>query len=80
LKTARRFNYASWYWNSDLGLGGNNVHRSCAGFWDLSLTGGGLAGGFLAVAVEFVTLLIAYVLASAVGMVNQWQRAIGCTW
>jgi regulator of protease activity HflC (stomatin/prohibitin superfamily) len=41
-----------------------------------TVTGGGLAGGFLAVAVEFVTLLIAYVLSSAVRIVNQWQRAI----
>jgi regulator of protease activity HflC (stomatin/prohibitin superfamily) len=45
-------------------------------FGIFSVAGGGLAGGFLAVAVEFVTLLIAYVLSSAVRIVNQWQRAI----
>jgi regulator of protease activity HflC (stomatin/prohibitin superfamily) len=45
-------------------------------FGIFSVAGGGLAGGFLAVAVDFVTLLIAYVLSSAVRIVNQWQRAI----
>ncbi len=45
-------------------------------FGVFSVTGGGIAGGFLAVVVEFVTLLIAYILASAVRLVNQWQRAI----
>ena len=45
-------------------------------FGIFSVTGGGIAGGFLAAAVEFVTLLIAYILASAVRLVNQWQRAI----
>jgi len=36
----------------------------------------GVAAGFLAAAVEFVTLLVAYILSSAIRMVNQWQRAI----
>jgi regulator of protease activity HflC (stomatin/prohibitin superfamily) len=40
------------------------------------MMGGGIAGGFAAAVVEFITLLVAYVLASAVRLVNQWQRAI----
>lgn len=40
------------------------------------LLGEGLASGLIAASVEFVTIITAYILASAVRMVNQWQRAI----
>src|SRR5262245_11659222 len=49
---------------------------SAVAFGVYSMMGGGIAGGFAAAAVEFITLLVAYVLASAVRLVNQWQRAI----
>jgi regulator of protease activity HflC (stomatin/prohibitin superfamily) len=37
---------------------------------------GGVAGGLAAAAVELMTIALAFILSSAVRMVNQWQRAI----
>jgi regulator of protease activity HflC (stomatin/prohibitin superfamily) len=40
------------------------------------VVGEGVAGGFASAAVEIVTIALAFTIASAVRMVNQWQRAI----
>jgi regulator of protease activity HflC (stomatin/prohibitin superfamily) len=37
---------------------------------------GGVAGGLAAAAIELMTVALAFILSSAVRMVNQWQRAI----